>query len=58
MTILYIDIETIPGGKRAMEYLEKNLSPPRGVLIFEDIRKWEEKKPKKLKEVYEQTSLS
>lgn len=54
-----MDIETIPGGERAKEYLRKQIPPPKGALTFEDMRKWEDvEKPKKLEKALEKTSLS
>ncbi len=58
MNILFMDIETIPGGDSAKAYLEHKISPPKGDLTFEDIKKWEEDKGKKLEEQFIKTSLS
>ncbi|MEA3431882.1 MAG: ribonuclease H-like domain-containing protein [candidate division WOR-3 bacterium] len=59
MSILFMDIETIPGGESAKEYLEKQMPPPTGALTFNDIKKWEEvEKPEKLQKAFEKTSLS
>ncbi len=53
-----MDIETIPGKEQIKEYLRKEIPSPKGALKFEDIKRWEEEKSKKLNEAFEHTSLS
>ncbi len=59
MNILFLDIETIPGGEKAKSYFETHMKQPKGAKTFEELKKWEqEEKPKIIRESFEKTSLS
>ncbi len=59
MKILFLDIETIPGGEMAKRYFEAHLDSPKGALTFSELKKWEEEeKPKKIMDLHDKTSLS
>lgn len=58
MTILFLDIETIPGGENARRYFEGHIEKPKGALTFDELKKWEEEKREKINDYIEKTALS